>query len=251
MADYVVHPSFNWDGVPLAGYWVGKYESSNNGGNIQIKGGVQSWRSISVNDIHNKCVAMNNSGNSYGLNTDDSKVDPHMMKNTEWGAVAYLAQSKYGKNSEVSINSNSSFYTGGGSGTSYRTNVGQSTTGDVTGIYDMSGGAWEYVAGYVGNGGSYASSLVNAPARYKDTYSSYTAPTSGGHYGDAVWETSSSSSGSSSWYSSYSYFPRSSGPFFIRGGYYYNGSYAGLFNFNYNNGNAWGNYSFRVVVPVL
>ena len=80
----------------------------------------------------------------------------------------------------------------------------------------MSGGAWEYVAGYVGNGGSYASSLVNAPARYKDTYSSYTAPTSGGHYGDAVWETSSSSSGSSSWYSSYSYFPRSSGPFFIR-----------------------------------
>ena len=193
---------------------------------------------------------MNNSGNIYGLNTDDSKVDPHMMKNTEWGAVAYLAQSKYGKNSEVSINDNSSYYTGGGSGTSYRTNVGQSTTGDVTGIYDMSGGAWEYVAGYVGNGGSYASSLVNAPARYKDTYSSYTAPTSGGHYGDAVWETSSSSSGSSSWYSDYSSFP-DSGNLFTRGGNYYGGSSAGLFSFYNSLGSASDFYSFRVVVPVL
>ena len=194
---------------------------------------------------------MNDSGNTYGLNTDDSKVDPHMMKNTEWGAVAYLAQSKYGKNSEVSIDDNSSYYTGGGSGTSYRTNTAQSTTENTTGIYDMSGGAWEYVAGYVGNGGSYGSSLVNAPARYKDTYSSYTAPTSGGHYGDAAWETSSSSSSSNgSWYSDYSYFP-GSGSFFVRGGVYDNGSNAGLFNFFDDNGNAWDNDSFRVVVPVL
>ena len=117
--------------------------------------------------------------------------------------------------------------------------------------YDMSGGAWEYVAGYVGNGGSYASSLVNAPARYKDTYSSYTAPTSGGHYGDAVWETSSSSSGSSSWYSDYSYFPFSDDPLFVRGGGSGDGSTAGLFNFGHNDGYAWDFDSFRVVVPVL
>ena len=252
MTDYVVHPAFDWDGKALAGFWVGKFEPSDNGGKIQIKGGVQSWRDIDVSTIHNTCIGMNNSGNSYGLNTDDSKVDPHMMKNTEWGAVAYLAQSKYGKNSEVSINSNSDFYTGGGSGTSYRTNTAQSTTGNTTGIYDMSGGAWEYVAGYVGNGGSYASSLVNAPARYKDTYSSYTAPTSGGHYGDAVWETSSSSSSSnSSWYSDYSYFPTSSNPFFVRGGVYSFGSSAGLFYFDYGTGDSFGNVSFRVVVPVL
>ena len=251
MVDYVVHPSFNWDGVPLAGYWVGKFESSIYEGKVQIKGGVQSWRSISVNNIHNICVGMNNSGNSYGLNTDDSKVDPHMMKNTEWGAVAYLAQSKYGKNSEVSINSNSDYYTGGGSGTSYRTNTPQSTTGNTTGIYDMSGGAFEYVAGYYGSGNSNGSSLVNAPSRYKDVYSSYTAPTSGGLYGDAVWETSSSSSGSSSWYNDYSYFLASNNPFFRRGGYYGTGSGAGLFYFNNNYGYSYSDYSFRVVVPVL
>ena len=252
MADYVVHPAFNWGGVPLAGFWVGKFETSQGSGStIQIMGGKQSWTGISVNDIHNKCVGMNNSGNSYGLSSNDNEVDPHMMKNTEWGAVAYLAQSKYGKNSEVTINSDSNFYTGGGSGTSYRTNVGQSTTGDVTGIYDMSGGAWEYVAGYYGNGGSYASSLVNADARYKDIYSSYQASTSGGHYGDAVWETSSSSSSSNSWYNDYSNFPHSGYPFFVRGRGYSDGSGAGLFAFDYSNGYTYGNYSFRVVVPVL
>ena len=255
MTDYVVHPSFNWDGVPLAGYWVGKFETSSNGGKVQIKGGVQSWRNINVSTIYNNCVGMNNSGNSYGLNTDDSKVDPHMMKNTEWGAVAYLAQSKYGKNSEVSINSNSDFYTGGGSGTSYITNIGQSTTGNVTGIYDMSGGTWECVAGYVKSGGSYGSSLVNAPSRYKDIYSSYQESVLVECYGDAVYETSSSSSiSNSSWYSDYSYFPDSN-IFFIRGGNCNIGSSAGMFAFygyydnDYND--TYSDNTFRVVVPAL
>ena len=251
MTDYVIHPAFDWDEKALAGFWVGKFESSDNGGNIQIKGGVESWRNINVSTIHNNCIGMNNSGNSYGLNTDDSKVDPHMMKNSEWGAVAYLAQSKYGKNSAVSINDNSSCYTGGGSGTSYRTNTAQSTTGNTTGIYDISGGAWEYVAGYYGSGSSEGSSLVNAPSRYKDTYSSYTAPTSGGHYGDAVWETSSSSSGSSSWYGDYSNFPDSDDPFFKRGSLCYDASGAGLFYFTDDYGYDGGFISFRVVVPVL
>ena len=222
--------------MPLAGCWVGKFETSNNGGKIQIKGGTSSWRRISVNEIYNTCVGMNSSENSYGLSTDDSVIDPHMMKNTEWGAVAYLAQSKYGKNSEVTINSDSNYYTGGGSGTSYRTNVGQSTTGNVTGIYDMSGGTWEYVAAYVGDVSIEASNLQNAPTRYKDqySYSAYIAPTSGGQYGDALWETSSSSSGSTGWYSDYSYFPDSDYPFFIRGGNYNDGSITGLFSLKFN-----------------
>ena len=252
MEDYVLHPAFNWDGEPLAGFWVGKFETSSNGGKIQIMGGKQSWSSINVSTIHNTCIEMNNSGNSYGLSTDDSVVDPHMMKNTEWGAVAYLSQSKYGKNSEVEINDNSNYYTGGGSGTSYRSNVGQSTTGDVTGIYDMSGGAWEYVAGYYNssNASEYGSSLVSAPSRYKDIYSSYTAPASGGHYGDAVYETSKINwLSSSSWYSDYTRFPSSDAPFFGRGGYdgYAN---AGMFAFDDLNGGGYAQ-SFRVVVPVL
>ena len=53
-------------------------------------------------------------------------------------------------------------------------NVGQSTTGTVYGAYDMSGGAWEYVAAYVDNGDSnltsYGSSLVNGDAKVKNVY---------------------------------------------------------------------------------
>ena len=45
--------------------------------------------------------------------------------------------------------------------------------------------------------------------------------------------------------------PSSNIPFFLRGGYCIGGSCAGLFVFDYNNGDAWDYYSFRVVVPVL
>ena len=253
MTDYVVHPAFTFGTDELAGFWVGKYEPSNNGGKIQIKAGVQSWRSITVSEIHTTCTGMNNSGNSYKLSTDDSVVDPHMMKNTEWGAVAYLAQSKYGKGSEVTINSNGSYYTGGGnSATSYLSNQDQSTTGDETGIYDMSGGAWEYVAGYLQGGStSFGSALVGADPKYSDVYTSYTAPSASTKlYGDAVYETSSDDSGLNSWYSDYSSFPNSGTPFFFRGGNYNYDTKAGLFCFDGSYGIGSGS-SFRVVVPVL
>lgn len=137
----------------------------------------------------------------------------------------------------------------------------------------MSGGAWEYVAGYVNNGNgnltTYGSTLVNAADKYKDVYKvtsdgqsnnyNNSQPTTGlgkptkdtGHYGDAVWETSSSYSGSGSWYSDYSNFPNSSFPFFIRGGYCYNASAAGVFSFSNYNGGHDSSISFRVVLPVL
>ena len=254
MSDYVIHPAFTFGEEELAGFWVGKFETSNNGGKIQIKGGVQSWMNIEVSTIHTTCVGMNNVGNSYGLSTDDSVVDPHMMKNTEWGAVAYLSQSKYGKNSEVEINVNRNYYTGGGSETSYRSNQGQSTTGNVTGIYDMSGGAEEYVAAYnfeVIN--SHGLNLEKAPARYKNVYSTSASPMSGGYYGDAMYETSSSMYGYSpdSWNSDYSKGIDSEDPFLRRGGNCNGSSNSGLFAFYSDSGSGINGNSFRVVVPVL
>ena len=70
------------------------------------------------------------------------------MKNIEWGAVAYLTQSKYGICingicKEMTHNSNGNFYTG----ISIEDNTSYSTTKNIYGIYDMSGGAWEYVMG--------------------------------------------------------------------------------------------------------
>ena len=201
-----------------------------------------------------------------------------MMKNDEWGAVAYLSKSEYGKETEeVWINNSSSFITGSaGNSASASANTGTttdytsmqgvkaSTTGTVYGVYDMSGGAWEYVAGYVNNGHSslttYGSSLVNSTeAKMKNVYTKASTDNNTNNYnqnaskyGDAVYETSANGNTSNeSWYGDFSDFPYTSSPFFIRGGSYGNGSNAGVFAFGDDNGNAVSSNSFRPVLVAL
>ena len=292
MTDYVVHPAFNYGGKKLAGIWVGKYETSNrdctadkttgeyNGTDktVTIKAGVTSWRNITISNMFTVGINLNNEGNPYGLNTSDSVVDPHMMKNTEWGAVAYLSKSKYGKETEeVWINPNSNCITGqAGNSVSassttttnvYNTTNGQkaSTTGNITGIYDMSGGAYELTAAYVNNSNvnTYGLALVGADSRYKNVYSigssdtnkdNYAVATpSNGKYGDAVYETSSSTEPpyTNSWYSDKITFPYPSNPFITRSGCYSNASDAGIFIISNLNGNKYLTYSFRLVLPVI
>ena len=259
-----IHPAFNY-GTTVSGIWVAKFEASNSGGKIKVEPGVQSWRSITVNDIYTNCLNYNKTLNS------------HMMKNDEWGAVAYLSKSKYGKqNEEVWINNSGSYITGSaGNSASAGSNTGTtndytstqgvkaSTTGTVYGVYDMSGGAWEYVAGYVNNGNSsltsYGSSLVNGDAKTKNVYSkgssdnatdNYNANSS--KYGDAVYETSANGNSSNgSWYGDYSTFPNASYPFFRRGGICNDGADAGVFYFVYYNGVSNSNNSFRPVLVAL
>ena len=58
---------------------------------------------INVNDSYNIAKVLNESGNIYGLSATDS--DSHLMKNSEWGAIAYLSASKYGQNQkEITVN---------------------------------------------------------------------------------------------------------------------------------------------------
>jgi len=251
---YKLHPAFNFGGN-VTGIWVAKFEmsmetdgtetsvTSTTIGNVVTSSTVKmvskpernSWRYIQVSNIFT---------NSLNYNTSKQS---HMMKNTEWGAVAYLAHSKYGRNgTEVTINNNSSFMTGYGGDTvsaSSSANTGTannqwtgtygklaSTTGNIYGIYDMSGGAYEYVAGYVDNSATqtslstYSSSLLSADIKYKDVYAigasdtyalNYEANSS--KYGDAVYETSNSYSGFNSWNADYSYFPYTTNPVFLRG----------------------------------
>ena len=99
---------------------------------------------------------LNNDGT---IQKDQNNLDIHMIKNKEWQAVALLSDSKYGKrgnsnyddNSKVIFNNNSN-YTGKSfyNDTVYDYNIkisgeGASTTGNSTGVYDMSGGKREYV----------------------------------------------------------------------------------------------------------
>ena len=57
--------------------------------------------------------------------------------------------------------------------------VKASTTGNITGIYDMSGGSWERVAGYVNNGHEnltiQVKVLLEAPGKYKNVYEALTS----------------------------------------------------------------------------
>ena len=69
---------------------------------------------ISIGDAYNVSRTLTSGGNIYGLS---SSTDSHLMKNSEWGAVTYLSQSKYGQNGkEITIN-NANLLSGGTSTT--------------------------------------------------------------------------------------------------------------------------------------
>ena len=113
--DYIIHPAFtsnvNFGGwrEELPGLWIGKYESSlvnkSDGSNIDtnsatigdiivdetnnidkaiaIQPGMKSWRFCKTGNGFTNAKAF-----SINLNS-------HLLKNSEWGAIAYLTHSKY------------------------------------------------------------------------------------------------------------------------------------------------------------
>ena len=281
---WLTHPAFT--SFDTNGIWVGKFETgykgatttsaaqvnSNDTSKVIIKPNVYSWRNITVKNIFET---------SYNYNRD---ADSHMMKNTEWGAVAYLSHSKYGIDKEININNNTTFKTGyssiikndqsvypgiNGDGptfnSTYNTATGYlaSTTGNISGVYDMSGGAHEYVSAYLtgnlGTSGFDTASIANYDAKYFDLYN---ASTSSETYqnrilGDATGEMGpffkyydgdNELRNHNSWYDDFSYFINSSVPWLHRGGGYYNGTIASQFNFSRNTGGANYLLSFRIVL---
>ncbi len=138
----IIHPAFNFDGKEITGFWTAKFEASNSFNYIAIKPNASSWKNIQFSTIVTNCILMNMSNNIYKL---DSNSNTHLIKNTEWGAVSYLASSEYGFIPAI----NSSYFTTANG--NYQQFVTQSTTGNITGIYDLNGGASEYVAAFSNN----------------------------------------------------------------------------------------------------
>ena len=245
---FMVHPAFindvdagGWT-EELEGIWVGKYEAARSdtqgttqgsATTLKVQSGVTSFRTVSIGDIY-----------TYSQNYE-SNLQSHMLKNSEWGAVAYLTESKYGRNgTEVTSNDNSSYYTGGGSGTAYITNVSQSSTGNVYGIYDFSGGTNEYVAGYLKTGGSlnYGSIFADGTSdKYSTAYNGTDVKTAY-KYGDATYETSG-------WHSDAANFLYSRFHFFKRGGLT-GGSSSGVFYYGAFDGSYNYAHSFRLALVV-
>ncbi len=259
--NYKIHPAFTFGTTQLAGIWVGKFETTGNATTPTIKPNLSSLREQNISTQFATARKFSASGNSYGISTS---ADAHMMKNSEWGVVAYLSQSKYGKygnssytgaNKEVYQNRSDSFITGcsiGASGSSgcvytYEKSIegtGASTTGTIYGVYDMSGGASEHVMGVYSNTIGKAGFSSLPATKYYDNYATTdktTACNSGICYGHALSETSG-------WYSDTAGFVDSSYPWFSRGGSITLPAYAGVFSTSSSFGSARSNGSFRVVM---
>lgn len=257
------------------------------------------------------------------IKNSHTNLNSHMMTNMEWGATAYLTYSKYGRCdseacTEVTINNINTGYYGssakftgqwnygptitgcagdtvsasvisnsGDCTNKYNTTKGYlaSTTGNITGIYDMSGGSWEYVMGvledsngnlYSGNsssynsgfkglygsstGGSNTTGLDFPDKKYYDSYKSSDAIGTDNWYiytsgklGDATKEIANTKENSSSgdrglWFSDYAHFATPTFPWFVRGGSWGNGTVAGVFYFSRYYGHADSAHSARSVL---
>ena len=237
--NYYTHPAFTFGDTELKGIWVGKFDTTGSTTTPTVKPGVYSLNAMTVSSMYNASKLFKSV--DYITSNGINQTDAHMMKNIEWGAVAYLKQSIYGLGI-TDITENSSYYTGGGDDTSYKTNIVQSTTGNITGVYDISGGSGEYVMGnYNKQSGSSGLTVSTIPIQHIDIYSGTSVSAS--HLGDALGETTG-------WYNDYDTFVGSSIPWFIRGGGYSSGVNAGVFAFLRDAGGDRSGLGFRVVLSV-
>ena len=270
---WLLEPAFTFGAESIDGFWFAKFDASNTDGygsdastannpnlTLQIKPNVTSWRSISATNIFTTCLNLTSNDKYSRYFNNVSTVDTHMTKNVEWGAAVYLAHSKYGLNgAEICVNTNIGFITGEGSGKTDSTSsstdkyntangITASTTKNVYGIYDMSGGAWEYVAACYKEKIDTLTTNSNSTYinKYIDVYENYSSI----KFGDALFETSSDSSELASWFSDYSRFVSKDYPLFERGGLYSGGSKAGLFDFSNHGGVGTPDYGFRPICIV-
>ncbi len=191
------------------------------------------YNMISTGDAYTISQEIAKASNFYGLNSN--KTDSHQMKNSEWGAVAYLTQSIYGRNGvEVTankqnlnnLNSKLIYAVTGYSGKTPN-GVSASSTNNMSGIFDLGGCVWEHVSAYISNGSisinnygaSYANLNVNENG-YKNwntkyvTVYPYDLTDTGSNYGnlkstvygfgDAILETSYRANNTNSWNKEYS-----------------------------------------------
>ncbi len=262
--------AFTFGNKELSGFWYAKFETSHttltsnkisdnlgctnetcsNANGIIIKPNVNSLRYNNISNFFYASRSMEQTGNSFGFVKDE--VDTHMSKNSEWGAVAYLTQSIYGRctNStsctEIGINNNTSYITGYGApaGSDYSTSKGAydttlgkdaSTTKNIYGIYDMSGGSFEYVMGVYNNIIRYSGFSSLPDSKY---YNNYTSTNYTGH---ALTETAR-------WYIDIASFVESGPSWFMRGGRYSDSADAGVFSFSGSGGSSADVVSSRLVI---
>lgn len=192
-SDYSVLPCFKngttnsfsngeWD-KELTGIWVAKYDASRTDATSISKGSNQAFKFVPsvliANDI-SPLVAFK-SAKEIKTNVFESQVitsnkdlDTHLIKNSEWAAIAYLTYSKYGRKGEEPLANTTLNYPAGGStsttdvyDSSY---VKETTTNNAYGIYDLVGGASTIVASGL-NQNKFEGSSITTSTKYATIYS--------------------------------------------------------------------------------
>lgn len=170
--EWLTHPAFTFGDEELTGIWVGKFETTGTSDMPTIKPNLVSLTNQDVASQFETSRKIN-----YVLDSEIAKIDAHVAKNMEWGAINYLSHSKYGtcvdgvcknvrnNNVNTSSNSNGPSITGCASSNAngamvvsntcntdssrpYNDNeygVLASSTSSIYGVYDMAGGSWEIV----------------------------------------------------------------------------------------------------------
>ena len=330
---WATHPAFTWGNTELNGLWVGKFETT---GKINAPTVKPNQHANVYNTIGEFYTAAKSIGKSDQCNVGGSPVSgitqnshnlyattSHMLKNSEWGAITYLAHSAYGAGindsytRKTNVNKNgahpstasdadgtssgygitgcgpssagsTSYYTDGtpldentiesptacstsNTERSYNGNLGvlASTTNNTYGIYDTSGGVYEYMASSytTTNQSSNTNFTTRANTPYVDLYKtsngfgtkpSWSSGSSAWYYnydvctfetcgGSSTFETNTQQSVSGSrqsWGGSSSYFVSSSYPWFYRGSNS-NGSDASPFYTDLTAGNSYTDNGFR------
>ncbi len=210
--NYITHPAFTFGGEELSGIWVGKFEVTGSTNGLTILPNEQAFVNENISNMFNTIQGFYSS--YYGLNSKTTNL--RLIKNSEWGAIVYLTNSKYGicKNNECSTMSTYNF--------DYSSDLGitSSTTGNITGVYAMNGSVMEYVMGNNnGNVGAsgFDSVWMSENKKYYDNYADgneleYTR----GISGDATTEFGPFNNGQSSWNNSFSKFVSNDNPWFFR-----------------------------------
>ncbi len=201
---WYTHPAFVRNGKNISGFWIGKFETTGSKDNPTIIPDSTSLVDLTMSDYYNVSKKINN----YGLK---GNLESRIIRNVEWGAVTYLTNSIYGLCDEFGctdsfINNSYGKYTGRSSGSminsdvneygtysydgyemngnvksnNYKASVIASSTSNITGVYDMAGGAFEYVMGNISdnnnlNAGEFSESWKNVEIdnSYFDLYASF------------------------------------------------------------------------------
>ena len=252
-AEYFSHPAFKFGDIRTNGFWVSKFRVSNS---LELPKFIPNGLMFNTRVGEAFESAQKMKSNTYGITSDT-----HSIKSSEWAAISYLSYSQYGSGKQIFTNSNKTLSTGCGAATAKSASTEecingfgestisidlkypQSTTGNITGVFDlvggMLGGVMTSFEGKIG-----ASNFTSLPdSKYYEILTKVNNVwqiNNGSNKGYAIDETAG-------WFGDYKDYPSSNYPWLERGGYAFYNDPTGLYYTNWGNG--YSGFFMAIITP--